>query len=120
MFKKLNDKDRKRLTRKIHIRKRLHGTAERPRMTVTRSNCNLYMQIIDDDAGKTLASISTLEKEFASLKPNTDGAAKLGEEFGKRILDKNIKTVVFDRNGYLYHGVVKALADGARKAGVEF
>lgn len=120
MFKKLNDKDRKRLKRKIHIRKRLHGTAERPRMTVTRSNCNLYMQIIDDDAGRTLASISTLEKEFASLKPNTDGAAKLGEEFGKRILDKNIKTVVFDRNGYLYHGVVKALADGARKAGVEF
>ena len=120
MFKKLNDKDKKRLKRKIHIRKRLHGTAERPRMTVTRSNCNLYMQIIDDDAGKTLASISTLEKEFASLKPNTDGAAKLGEEFGKRILDKNIKTVVFDRNGYLYHGVVKALADGARKAGVEF
>lgn len=120
MFKKLNDKDRKRLKRKIHIRKRLHGTAERPRMTVTRSNCNLYMQIIDDDAGKTLASISTLEKEFASLKPNTDGAAKLGEEFGKRILDKNIKSVVFDRNGYLYHGVVKALADGARKAGVEF
>ena len=113
MFKKLNDKDRKRLKRKIHIRKRLHGTAERPRMTVTRSNCNLYMQIIDDDAGKTLASISTLEKEFASLKPNTDGAAKLGEEFGKRIL-------VFDRNGYLYHGVVKALADGARKAGLEF
>ena len=120
MFKNLNDKDRKRLKRKIHIRKRLHGTAERPRMTVTRSNCNLYMQIIDDDAGKTLASISTLEKEFASLKPNTDGAAKLGEEFGKRILDKNIKTVVFDRNGYLYHGVVKALADGARKAGLEF
>ena len=120
MFKKLNDKDRKRLKRKIHIRKRLHGTAERPRMTVTRSNCNLYMQIIDDDAGKTLASISTFEKEFASLKPNTDGAAKLGEEFGKRILDKNIKTVVFDRNGYLYHGVVKALADGARKAGLEF
>ena len=120
MFKKLNDKDRKRLKRKIHIRKRLHGTAERPRMTVTRSNCNLYMQIIDDDAGKTLASISTLEKEFASLKPNTDGAAKLGEEVGKRILDKNIKTVVFDRNGYLYHGVVKALADGARKAGLEF
>ena len=120
MFKKLNDKDRKRLKRKIHIRKRLHGTAERPRMTVTRSNCNLYMQIIDDDAGKTLASISTLEKEFASLKPNTDGAAKLGEEFGKRILDKNIKTVVFDRNGYLYHVVVKALADGARKAGLEF
>ncbi|MGP1587215.1 MAG: 50S ribosomal protein L18 [Treponemataceae bacterium] len=120
MIRKLNDKDRKRLKRKIHIRKRLHGTVERPRMTVTRSNCNIYVQIIDDDAGNTLASISTLEKEFASLKANKEGAAKLGEAFGKRILDKNIKTVVFDRNGYLYHGVVKALADGARKAGVEF
>ena len=120
MFRKLNDKDRKRLKRKIHIRKTLRGTADRPRMTVTRSNCNLYMQIIDDDAGKTLASISTLEKEFSSLKPNVEDATKLGEAFGKRILDKQIKTVVFDRNGYLYHGVVQALADGARKAGVEF
>ncbi|AEE17688.1 50S ribosomal protein L18 [Treponema brennaborense] len=120
MIRKLNDKDRKRLKRKIHIRKRIFGTAERPRMTVTRSNCNLFVQIIDDDAGKTLASISTLEKEFASLKPNMDGAAKLGEAMGKRLADKNIKTVVFDRNGYLYHGVVKALADGTRKAGIEF
>lgn len=120
MIKKLNDKDRKRLKRKIHIRKTLRGSAQRPRMTVTRSNKNLYMQIIDDDAGVTLASISTLEKEFSSLKPTVEDAAKLGEAFGKRILDKNIKTVVFDRNGYLYHGVVQALADGARKAGVEF
>ena len=120
MIKKLNDKDRKRLKRKIHIRKTLRGTAERPRMTVTRSNQNLYMQIIDDDTGNTLAAISTLEKEFSSLKPNVEDATKLGEAFGKRILDKKIKTVVFDRNGYLYHGVVQALADGARKAGVEF
>lgn len=120
MFKKLNDKDRKRLKRKIHIRKRLHGTAERPRMTVTRSNCNMYVQVIDDDAGKTLASISTLEKDFASLKSNTEGAAKLGEAMGARLLEKKITTVVFDRNGYLYHGVVKALADGTRKAGIVF
>lgn len=120
MYKKLNDKDRRRLKRKIHIRKNLRGTAARPRMTVTRSNCNLYVQVIDDDAGKTLASISTLEKEFASLKPNTEGAAKLGEAMGERLKEKKITTVVFDRNGYLYHGVVKALADGARKAGIEF
>ena len=120
MFRKLNDKDRERLKRKIHIRKRVSGTAERPRMTVTRSNCNLYVQVIDDVAGRTLAAISTLEKEFASLKPNKDGAEKLGEAMGKRLVDKNIKTVVFDRNGYLYHGVVKALADGTRKAGIEF
>ena len=120
MLRKLNDKDRRRLKRKIHIRKRISGTAESPRLTVTRSNCNLYMQAIDDTVGKTLASISTLEKEFSSLKPTIADAEKLGEAMGKRLLDKNIKTVVFDRNGYLYHGVVKALADATRKAGVEF
>ena len=120
MFKKLNDKDRKRLHRKIHIRKTLRGTADRPRMTVTRSNKNISVQVIDDDEGKTLASISTLEKEFAALKPNTEGAAKLGEAIGARLKEKKITKIVFDRNGYLYHGVVKALADGARKDGIEF
>jgi large subunit ribosomal protein L18 len=120
MFKKLNDKDRKRLHRKIHIRKSVYGTAERPRMTVTRSNKNLYVQIINDDEGRTLASISTMEKDFVALKPNVEGAAKLGEALGARLKDKQITTVVFDRNGYLYHGVVKALADGTRKAGIIF
>ena len=120
MFRKLSDKERKRLKRKIHIRKHLHGTAARPRMTVTKSNCNLYVQVIDDDEGKTLACISTLEKEFANLKPTVADAAKLGEALGARLKDKQITTVVFDRNGYLYHGVVKALADGARKAGIVF
>ena len=120
MFKKMNDKNIKRLHRKVHIRKSIYGTAERPRMTITRSNKNLAVQVIDDDEGKTLASISTLEKEFAAIKPTTEGAAKLGEAFGARLKDKKISKVVFDRNGYLYHGVVKALADGARKAGIEF
>lgn len=120
MFKKLNDKDRKRLHRKVHIRKSVYGTAARPRMTVTRSNKNLFVQVIDDDEGKTLASISTMEKEFATVKPTTEGAAKLGEAFGARLKEKNITTVVFDRNGYLYHGVVKALADGTRKVGIQF
>ncbi|MCR5284047.1 MAG: 50S ribosomal protein L18 [Treponema sp.] len=120
MFKKMNDKDRKRLHRKIHIRKSVYGTADRPRMTITRSNKNISVQVINDDEGKTLASISTLEKEFADVKPNTEGAAKLGEVLGSRLKDKNIAKVVFDRNGYLYHGVVKAFADGARKAGIEF
>ena len=120
MFKKMNDKNRKRLHRKIHIRKSIFGTADRPRMTITRSNKNISVQVIDDNEGKTLASISTLEKEFAALKPNTDGAAKLGEAFGARLKEKKISKVVFDRNGYLYHGVVKAFADGARKAGIEF
>lgn len=120
MFKKLNDKARKHLHRKVHIRKSIYGTAARPRLTVTRSNCNLYAQVIDDDEGKTLASISTLEKEFAGMKPTVENAAKLGEALGKRLQDKKITTVVFDRNGYLYHGVVKALADGTRKAGIIF
>ena len=120
MFKKMNDKNRKRLHRKIHIRKSIFGTAERPRMSITRSNKNISVQVIDDNEGKTLASISTLEKEFAAVKPNTEGAAKLGEAFGKRLQDKKITTVVFDRNGYLYHGVVKALADGTRSAGIIF
>jgi len=120
MFKKLNDKDRKRLHRKIHIRKSVYGTADRPRMTVTRSNKNLYVQVINDDEGKTLASISTMEKDFSALKPNVDGAVKIGEALGARLKDKQITTVVFDRNGYLYHGVVKALADGTRKAGIIF
>jgi large subunit ribosomal protein L18 len=124
MLKKLNDKLRRRLKRKVHIRKSVYGTAERPRMSIFRSNKNLSVQVIDDSAnagqGNTLASISTLEKEFADIKPNTEGAAKLGKAFGQRLKDKKITTVVFDRNGYLYHGVVKAFAEGAREAGIEF
>ncbi|HOF11808.1 MAG TPA: 50S ribosomal protein L18 [Treponemataceae bacterium] len=120
MHKKRNEKDRKRLKRKIHIRKRLHGTADRPRMTVFRSNKNLFVQVIDDEQGKTLASISTLEKEFSSMKATVKDAEKLGEAMGKRLVENKINTVVFDRNGYLYHGVVKSLADGARKAGIVF
>jgi large subunit ribosomal protein L18 len=120
MLRKMNDKNRQRLKRKFYIRKRIGGTAERPRMTVTRSNCNLYVQVIDDTQGKTLAAISTLEKDFASLKPRTGDAAKLGEAMGALLKEKNITTVVFDRNGYLYHGVIKALADGVRKGGIVF
>ena len=118
--KKMSDKIRKRLHRKIHIRKRISGTAVRPRLTVTRSNRNLLMQAVNDENGTTLASISTLEKEFANLKPTVADAEKLGEAFGARLKEKQITTVVFDRNGYLYHGVVKALADGTRKAGIIF
>jgi large subunit ribosomal protein L18 len=120
MLQKIVEKDRKRLKRKIHIRKRIFGTAERPRMTVFRSNRALSIQIIDDAKGFTLASASTLEKDLRSIKVTVEGAGQLGEVMGKRLLEKNISTVVFDRNGYLYHGVVKALAEGARKAGVQF
>jgi len=120
MLRKMLEKDRKRFKRKVHIRKRISGTPERPRMTVTRSNRRLSIQVIDDTKGHTLVSASTLEKELGALKANIAGAGQLGEVMGKRLLEKNIKTVVFDRNGYLYHGVIKALADGTRKAGIEF
>jgi len=120
MLQKMLEKDRKRLRRKVHIRKRIFGSAERPRMTITKSNRRLSVQIIDDNKGQTLVCASSLEKELRDIKPTVAGAAQLGEVIGKRLLDRNIKSVVFDRNGYLYHGIVKALADGTRKAGIVF
>jgi len=120
MLQKMLEKDRKRLRRKVHIRKRIAGTSARPRMTVTKSNRSLSVQIIDDTKGHTLISASSLEKELKNIKATVAGAGQLGEIIGKRLLEKNINTVVFDRNGYLYHGIVKALADGTRKAGINF
>jgi large subunit ribosomal protein L18 len=120
MLRKMLEKDRKRLSRKVHIRKNLSGTQERPRMTVTRSNKNLSIQVVYDTKGQTIVSVSTLENELKDIKATVAGGSQLGEVMGKRLLEKNIKTVVFDRNGYLYHGVVKAMADGARKAGILF
>jgi len=120
MLRKMVEKDRKRLKRKVHIRKRISGTVEKPRMTVFKSNRSLYIQIIDDTKGHTIASASTLEKELKGIKATVAGAGQLGEVMGKRLLEKNINAVVFDRNGYLYHGIVKAMADGARKAGIQF
>ena len=120
MLKKMLEKDRKRLRRKVHIRKKIFGTAERPRMTVSKSNRNISVQIIDDVKRHTLVSASTIEKEFKDFKATVAGAEQLGGVVGKRMLENNINTVVFDRNGYLYHGIIKALADGTRKAGIKF
>ncbi len=117
---KIIEKNRKLAKRKAHIRKSISGTPERPRMTVFRSNLHMYVQVIDDVAGRTLVSASTLEAELKGLKNCVADAEKLGEAVGKRLLAKNIDTVVFDRNGYIYHGIVKSIADGARKAGVKF
>ena len=107
----------------LKIRNRFNGTAERPRLAVFRSNNHVYAQVIDDEAGKTLVSASTLEKDIkAELKntDNVDAAAYIGDVVAKRAIEKGIKTVVFDRAGYIYHGKVEALADAARKAGLEF
>lgn len=105
------------------IRHHLAGTAATPRLAVFRSNKHMYAQIIDDAAGKTLVSASTLQKEVKAELQNTDdvaAAAYLGTVIGKKALEAGIESVVFDRGGYLYHGKVKALADAARKAGLKF
>lgn len=120
MIRKMLDKNRKRLKRKIHIRKTIFGIPEKPRLTVTRSNRCLSMQVVDDIKRHTIVAVSTLENNLRFIKSTVDGGVQLGEIMGKRLLEQNIQTVVFDRNGYLYHGVVKAMADGVRKAGVRF
>lgn len=105
------------------MRNRFSGTAERPRLAVFRSNNHMYAQIIDDVAGNTLVSASTLEKEIKSeLKKTNDveAAAYIGTVVAKRALDKGIKEVVFDRGGFIYQGKVQALAEAAREAGLEF
>ncbi len=122
MITKRRTEHRKNLKR--HIRLRITGTAERPRLTVFRSLKHVYAQIIDDSAGKTLVSVSDTSKEFKGQFDGLKGQTKLGNMVGKitakKALEKNITQVVFDRNGYLYHGVVKATADGAREGGLKF
>lgn len=105
------------------IRNRLSGTAQRPRLAVFRSNNHMYAQIIDDTVGNTLAAVSTLHKEVKEgleKTNNVDAAARVGTAIAKKALEQGITTVVFDRGGYIYHGKVKALADAAREAGLQF
>ena len=112
-----------RVKKHMKIRNRFSGTAESPRLAVFRSNNHMYAQIIDDTVGNTLVSASTLEKEVkAELEKtnNVDAAAYLGTVIAKRALEKGIKTVVFDRGGFIYQGKIAALAEAAREAGLEF
>ena len=122
MIKK-NNRERL-LKKKARIRKNISGTSTRPRFTVYRSQKHIYAQIIDDVSGKTLVAASTLSKDLkgdlSSVKSPMDICKLIGKAAAKRALEKNIKEVVFDRNGYLYHGRVKAIADGAREAGLKF
>jgi len=105
---------------KYRIRKRLSGSGERPRMTVYRSNKQIYVQLVDDSSGQTLVSASSKEKEIATQKVNKIDQAKLvGKRLAEKAKEKGIESVVFDRNGYLYHGRVKNLADAARKSGLK-
>ena len=107
----------------MRIRNRVNGTAERPRLAVFRSNNHMYAQIIDDTVGNTLVAASTLEKDVkAELEKtnNVDAAAYLGTVIAKKAIEKGIKEVVFDRGGFIYQGKIKALAEAAREAGLEF
>ena len=114
------DRKAERIRRHKRVRNKVNGTAERPRLCVFRSNSNLYVQIIDDTVGNTLVSASTLDKEIKEKHANKEAAKQLGELIAKRAAEKKIKAVVFDRGGYVYHGVIKQLADSAREAGLEF
>ncbi len=114
------DSNAARMKRHARVRSKIAGTAMRPRLNVFRSNSNIYAQLIDDVAGTTLASASTVEKEFDGATGNKEAARKVGKLIAERALEKGIAEVVFDRGGYIYHGRVKELADGAREGGLKF
>ena len=119
MVSKINKKAM-RLKRHVRVRGKISGTAERPRLNVFRSNANIYAQIIDDVNGVTLVSANTLEKGFEGAAGNAEAAKKVGTVLAERAKEKGIEKVVFDRGGYVYHGRIAALADGAREAGLKF
>ena len=114
------DKNAMRLKRHVRVRGKISGTPECPRLNVYRSNTNIYAQIIDDVNGVTLVSANTLEKEFEGAAGNCEAAKKVGTVLAERAKAKGIEEVVFDRGGYVYHGRVAALADGAREGGLKF
>ncbi len=119
MVSKVN-KNAMRLKRHVRVRGKISGTPERPRLNVFRSNANIYAQIIDDVNGVTLVSANTLEKEFEGATGNIEAAKKIGALVAERAKAKGIEEVVFDRGGYIFHGRVAALAEGAREAGLKF
>ena len=117
---KKTDRKMKRTRRHIRVRRKISGTAERPRLCVYRSNSNIFVQIIDDVAGNTICQASTLDKEVKIKHANKEAAKEVGALIAKRAKAKKVETVVFDRGGYIYHGVVKELAEAAREGGLKF
>ena len=118
-----NEKLRKRLRRKVHIRLRVTGTAARPRLSVFRSARYVYVQAVDDTTGRVLAAASELEgtlKTAVAGKPKKERARAIGKAIGEKLMALKVETVVFDRNGFIFHGRVKEVADGARDAGLKF
>lgn len=117
---KKTDRKAERERRHIRVRRKISGTSECPRLCVYRSNKNLFVQVVDDTKGITLVSASTLDKEIKTKHANKEAAKEVGNLIAKRALEKNIEAVVYDRGGYVYHGVVKELAEAAREAGLKF
>lgn len=117
---KKTDRKMERTRRHIRVRRKISGTPERPRLCIYRSNANLYVQVIDDIAGNTLVSASTLDKQIKTKHANKEAAKELGTLIAKKAAAKNIETVVFDRGGYIYHGVIKEIAEAAREGGLKF
>ena len=114
------DRKAERTRRHARVRTKVSGTTECPRLAVTKSNKNIIAQVIDDTKGETLCYVSTLDSNIKTKKANVEAAKEVGAAIAKKALDKKIKTVVFDRGGFIYHGVVKAVAEAAREAGLEF
>ena len=114
------DSNKARLIRHRRVRGKISGTAARPRLSVFRSAKHIYAQIIDDVNGVTIVAASSMDKEFEGLGSNKEAAKKVGEAVAKKALDKGVEEVVFDRSGYIYHGRIQALADGAREGGLKF
>ena len=114
------DSNKARIQRHKRVRGKISGTAARPRLSVFRSAKHIYAQIIDDVNGVTIVSASSMDKEFEGLGANKEAAKKVGEAVAKKALDKGVEEVVFDRSGYIYHGRIQALADGAREGGLKF
>ena len=114
------DKNAQRLKRHARVRAKISGTTERPRLAVYRSNANIYAQIIDDIKGVTLCSASSVEKDFEGIGSNKEAAKKVGAKIAEKALAAGITEVVFDRGGYVYHGRVSELAEGAREGGLKF
>ena len=114
------DRKAERQRRHIRVRRKVNGTTECPRLAVCKTNKNIIAQIIDDTKGVTLCYVSTLDSDIKTKKANVEAGKEVGAAIAKKALDKKIKTVVFDRGGYIYHGVVKAVAEAAREAGLEF
>ncbi len=117
---KKTDRKMERARRHARVRRKISGTPERPRLCVYRSNTNIYAQIIDDVAGNTLVSASTLDKDIKTKHSNKQAAKEVGTSIAKKAKAKKITSVVFDRSGYIYHGVVKELAEAAREGGLKF